>query len=351
MIATIATRARERGIDVMVVTGDRDMFQLVEPRRARDGHRRGITDTKIYDREAVVDRYGIPPELIPDFYGLKGDTSDNIPGVPGIGDKTASQLLQRFGTLETVLAHVDEISRRQAQGEPPQPRRRRPHVEASSPQRCATSGGGRPRRWVSTEPDRSRLRETFREFELRDPLRRIEEALGDTGRGRGAALCHGDDSRSAPSRSPVRARAGGRGAGDARRRAAGRAGGRGRGRGRTGAQPAARVRRVRGRRRGARGRPETLAALALSWGDPAGGGARLEGDRPAKTLLDDPPLEHDTMVAAYLLDPAGRAYPSRELAEDRRRGADGDGGHGAGRARGPNARAGLAAARGIEERG
>ncbi len=71
---------------------------------------RGITETKIYDRQAVIDRYGIPPELIPDFYGLKGDTSDNIPGVPGIGDKTASELIQRFGSLEDVLAHVDEVS-------------------------------------------------------------------------------------------------------------------------------------------------------------------------------------------------------------------------------------------------
>jgi DNA polymerase-1 len=110
VIATIAARARAQGVDVMVVTGDRDTFQLIE-----DGVRvmatgRGITDTKIYDREAVVDRYGIGPELIPDFYGLKGDTSDNIPGVPGIGDKTASDLLQRFGDLETVLASVDEIS-------------------------------------------------------------------------------------------------------------------------------------------------------------------------------------------------------------------------------------------------
>ena len=71
---------------------------------------RGITDTKVYDRQGVIDRYGIPPEKIPDFIGLKGDTSDNIPGVPGIGDKTASELLQRFGDLETVLGSVDEIS-------------------------------------------------------------------------------------------------------------------------------------------------------------------------------------------------------------------------------------------------
>src|SRR5207302_4563634 len=71
---------------------------------------RGITDTRVYDRDGVVDRYGIPPGLIPDFIGLKGDTSDNIPGVPGIGDKTAAELLQKFGSLEDVLANVDQIS-------------------------------------------------------------------------------------------------------------------------------------------------------------------------------------------------------------------------------------------------
>ena len=89
----------------MVVTGDRDLFQLIEPGVQVMATSRGITETKIYDREAVVDRYGIPPELIPDFFGLKGDTSDNIPGVPGIGDKTASELLQKLGDLESVLEH------------------------------------------------------------------------------------------------------------------------------------------------------------------------------------------------------------------------------------------------------
>src|SRR5579884_1604286 len=95
----------------MVVTGDRDAYQLVD-----DGvvkimtTSRGITDTRVYDRQGVVDRYGIPPELVPDFIGLKGDTSDNIPGVPGIGDKTAAELLQRFGSLEQVLDNVEQIS-------------------------------------------------------------------------------------------------------------------------------------------------------------------------------------------------------------------------------------------------
>src|SRR5881275_1543773 len=110
VIATLAKRAREKGIDVMVVTGDRDMFQIVQPGIRVMATSRGITETKVYDRETVVERYGIPPELIPDFYGLKGDTSDNIPGVPGIGDKTASELLQRFGTLEAVLRSIDEIT-------------------------------------------------------------------------------------------------------------------------------------------------------------------------------------------------------------------------------------------------
>src|SRR5581483_5326513 len=113
VIASIVEKARtsDPKIPVMVVTGDRDAYQLVD-----DGvvkimtTSRGITDTRVYDRQGVIDRYGIPPELIPDFIGLKGDTSDNIPGVPGIGDKTAAELLQRFGTLEEVLEHIDDVS-------------------------------------------------------------------------------------------------------------------------------------------------------------------------------------------------------------------------------------------------
>src|SRR6202011_458097 len=112
VIASIVERAKatEPPVPLMVVTGDRDAYQLVD-----DGVRimttsRGITDTRVYDREGVIERYGIPPELVPDFIGLKGDTSDNIPGVPGIGDKTAAALLQQFGTLEDVLAAVDQIS-------------------------------------------------------------------------------------------------------------------------------------------------------------------------------------------------------------------------------------------------
>ena len=110
VIASLTRQAREEGIPVMVVTGDRDAYQLVGEGVRVMSTSRGITETKIYDSDAVTERYGVPPELITDLMGLRGDTSDNIPGVPGIGEKTATQLLQQFGTLEKVLESVDEIS-------------------------------------------------------------------------------------------------------------------------------------------------------------------------------------------------------------------------------------------------
>src|SRR5437588_3783803 len=181
VIASIAAQARqaEPAIPVMVVTGDRDAYQLVDDGAVRImTTSRGITDTRVYDREGVVERYGIPPELIPDFIGLKGDTSDNIPGVPGIGDKTAAELLQRFGTLENVLGHIDEISgakRKQNLTE---------HAEeARISKQLATAKRDIPLEldvagFVAAAPDRSKLRDTFRTYELREPLRRLEEALG-----------------------------------------------------------------------------------------------------------------------------------------------------------------------------
>jgi DNA polymerase I len=181
VIATLAERARRAGVPVMIVTGDRDVFQLIDEQGLVKvmATSRGITDTKIYDRQAVIDRYGIPPELIPDFYGLKGDTSDNIPGVPGIGDKTAGDLIQRFGSLEGVLGHVREI------GGAKRKQNLIDHAEdARVSKRLATVQRDvaielDPRDEVMREPDRSRVREVFREYELRDPLRRLEEALAD----------------------------------------------------------------------------------------------------------------------------------------------------------------------------
>src|SRR6187551_1371948 len=178
VIAALTEQAKERGIPVMVVTGDRDAYQLVT-----DGVRimttsRGITDTKVYDREGVIERYGIPPELVPDFIGLKGDTSDNIPGVPGIGDKTAAELLQRFGSLEGVLSNIDNIS-----GAKRKENLTNHAEDARISKQLATAITDIDveldlDELMSKHMDRSRLREVAREFELRVILQRLEEELG-----------------------------------------------------------------------------------------------------------------------------------------------------------------------------
>src|SRR5205085_2321082 len=110
VIATLATRADEAGIKSCVVSTDRDAFQLVTENVCLMMTPRGVQDPQVYTPERVEARYGIRPDQVPDFIGLKGDTSDNIPGVPGIGDKTAGQLISQYGSLEEVIAHADELS-------------------------------------------------------------------------------------------------------------------------------------------------------------------------------------------------------------------------------------------------
>ncbi len=309
VIASLAEAAKAEKIPVMVVTGDRDAYQLVD-----DGVRimttsRGITDTRVYDREGVLDRYGIPPELVPDFIGLKGDTSDNIPGVPGIGDKTAADLLQRFGSLEAVLESVDEISgakRKQNLTE---------HADdARISKQLATAKRDVPTGLdvaaaASAEPDRSRLRDVFREFELREPLRRLEEALGSADAAAPApeaqtaltatlrTVAPADLNRRLPHTEIALAVRGAEVPEDALFAAdAGFSFG-----------------------AFADGASEVLAGQAAS----AESVVEALGRRPviahdAKSLGRVPEsLAHDTEIGAYLLEPARRAYPFRELCEER----------------------------------
>ncbi len=312
VIASLADRALKASppVPVTIVTGDRDVFQLIDDRNLIQvmATARGITETKIYDRQAVIDRYGIPPELIPDFYGLKGDTSDNIPGIPGIGEKTASELLQSFGSLEDVLAHIADIKgakRKQNLLEHAQ--------DARVSKRLATV-----QRDVAVdfdvateaarEPDRSRVREVFREYELRDPLRRLEEALGD------AELAAPAPAAEVELTARVRAGA----AADIARL------------GGSGDELCLAVRASEPPEGAlfAEGAPWRFAAAAD--GEVlAGDCARPEevvgacGERPvvahdAKALgLVPPGLVHDTLLGAYLLEPARRGYPFAELCEER----------------------------------
>ncbi|HMS81516.1 MAG TPA: 5'-3' exonuclease H3TH domain-containing protein, partial [Burkholderiaceae bacterium] len=295
-------------VPVVIVTGDRDAFQLIDPEGVVRvmATARGITETKVYDHDAVIERYGIPPELIPDFYGLKGDTSDNIPGVPGIGDKTAAQLLQRFGTLEEVLAHVDDVSGAKRQ------QNLREHADdarvskvLATMQRDVAGIELDPTTEAAREPDRSRLRETFREFELRDPLRRLEEALGE-------------DAAAAADETQVAARLRAGSPADAARLGDGEA-------------PVAVAVRAPALAEG------ELFAREQQWAFGVACGAEVIegevatpdeliaalGDRAviahdAKALGTVPPrLVHDTLLAAYLLDPARRAFPFAELCQER----------------------------------
>jgi DNA polymerase-1 len=186
VIASLTRQAREQGIEVMVVTGDRDAYQLVAEGVRVMSTSRGITETKIYDSAAVLERYGVPPESITDLMGLRGDTSDNIPGVPGIGEKTASSLLQQFGSLEKVLESVEEISGA---------KRKQNLVDHADDARMSKQlatlqydleTGVDLAAAMESEPDRGALRDFMREFELRAVLERLEEALpeGDAVPGR-----------------------------------------------------------------------------------------------------------------------------------------------------------------------
>lgn len=109
VIGTLASRAAGEDLDVLIVTADRDALQLVNDHVQVMANKRGITETVIYDRQAVIDRYGVTPEQIPDIKALTGDNSDNIPGVPGIGEKTAGKLIAEYGTLENLLDHAAEV--------------------------------------------------------------------------------------------------------------------------------------------------------------------------------------------------------------------------------------------------
>jgi DNA polymerase-1 len=306
VIATIAQRAIEEGIAVSIVTGDRDAFQLIDEGGLVTvmATARGITETKLYDRAAVIERYGIAPEQIPDFYGLKGDTSDNIPGVPGIGEKTAAELLQTFGSLESLLERTDEVSGA----------KRRENLVAHREDAIVSKRLATMQRdlaleisladVLAAEPDMVALRETFRRYELRDPLRRLEEALGDV-----------------PSARPTRTQ----NTVDLVREVA-----------------LSRLAEIDAGEVAVAACPPEVPEGAL-FGDPgpwrfgvATGAAVLVGDcggpaelvavlgdravvaHDAKALGTVPAaLSFDTLVAAYLLDPARRGYPLRELCEDR----------------------------------
>jgi DNA polymerase-1 len=113
LLGTLSLQAEKQGLEVVILTGDMDALQLVSPHTRVLTSRRGFSDTVLFDVDAVRERYGFDPRAIPDFKALRGDTSDNIPGVAGIGDKTASKLVAQFGSIEGLYDHLAELPAKQ----------------------------------------------------------------------------------------------------------------------------------------------------------------------------------------------------------------------------------------------
>ncbi|MBS1879955.1 MAG: DNA polymerase I [Actinobacteria bacterium] len=299
VIASMVRAAREQGIEVMVVTGDRDAYQLVAEGVRVMSTSRGITETKVYDVAAVEERYGVPPELITDMMGLRGDTSDNIPGVPGIGEKTATQLLQQFGSLEGVLENVEQVSGA---------KRKQNLVEHAGDARLSKQlatlhydieTGVDLAAAMGSEPDRGALRDFMREFELRAVMERLEEALPE-----GQAV----PGRRVETELEVEAVAGTPeqiGEGPV---ALGMAGDR---------WAAAEPDRILS---GSCSHDELAVALAgkpLAAHDAKSLGGGRHGLLAAAAREGvELSLDHDTMIAAYLLEPQRRTYELTELAAD-----------------------------------
>ena len=173
-IATLACRANDAGMDVVIVTADRDFFQLVRPGISVMFNRRGISDIVRYDVPAVTDRFGLPPERYLDYVALKGDPSDNLPGIPGVGEKTASKLVQDFGSIEALLDDPSSLK----------PKLRDALVEAAEQVRrnkvlarleCDIDLPVGPEDCVIGEWDPEAVRRLFNSLEFRSLLERLED--------------------------------------------------------------------------------------------------------------------------------------------------------------------------------
>jgi DNA polymerase-1 len=174
VIATLATRADAEGIKTCVVSTDRDAFQLCSENICLMMTPRGVADVNVYTPARVEARYGVTPEQVPDFIGLKGDTSDNIPGVPGIGDKTAGQLIAQYGSVESVIEHAAELSPARARNITENADLARLSKELATMRRDLDIDC-EPAQLVLDPPDRAQLKEIFRRFEFRNLLNRVDE--------------------------------------------------------------------------------------------------------------------------------------------------------------------------------
>jgi DNA polymerase-1 len=180
IIATLATQAEARGDDVIIVTGDRDSYQLVQDPHIRVLYnKRGVSDYALYDEAGILERTGVTPAAYVEYAALRGDPSDNLPGVPGVGEKTAAKLITTYGGIDGIYAHLDELTPKLRQNLAENEDKARINVDLMRLRRDAP---------VEVDPDELRIgdydlaevRQVFDFFEFRALYERMLEVLGET---------------------------------------------------------------------------------------------------------------------------------------------------------------------------
>ena len=298
-IATMAVRAAAGGMDVTIVTADRDFFQLVRPGITVMFNRKGISDIVRYDPSAVEERFGVAPDRYLDFVALKGDPSDNIPGVPGVGEKTAAKLVRDFGTVEELLARAAEV-----------PGKLGASIAASREDlernkdlaRLVTDLdlGVAPEDCTVGDWDLDRIRALFTTLEFRTLYERLEELAGGAARAPSVVL---DLREGTPADvAAVIAASAGPVALAAR------------------AEGGALVGLAASRGAGSAVYAEMAAESVTPMLGPLAGGVwahdgKSLGNALAPAGIARDVVVADTMLAAYLLDPAGAEYPLERLCE------------------------------------
>jgi DNA polymerase-1 len=178
ILGTLAAQGEREGIKCLLVTGDKDALQLASEQTSIVNTKTGMSDVVIYDPAAVELRWGVAPERVPDYLGLMGDSSDNIPGVPGVGPKTATKLLQAYGTLEGVLAHAEELKGKLGENvrdnaEQARASKKVATIVCDVPVSCDLVRASFPAFDVQT------VTETFNEFALSSQLRKVLALVGE----------------------------------------------------------------------------------------------------------------------------------------------------------------------------
>ncbi len=174
IIGTIAKKGEKEGYHPIIITGDKDELQLASDQTRVIITKKGISEFEEFDRQAMVDKYGFTPEQFIDYKGLMGDASDNIPGVPGVGEKTASSLIQQFGTMENLYQRLDEVSKESLRIKLEENR-----ALAFMSKRLATIDTGVPlsfelSEFQLVEPDLDKLVESYRKLEFNSFLKKLK---------------------------------------------------------------------------------------------------------------------------------------------------------------------------------